>query len=307
VLCSSGAATWGSGQQAAYAAANAYLDGLACQRAAQGLAATSVAWGLWGGGGMGQGEAGAQLERRGLRVMDPDLAVEALSQAIGDGEPLLTVTDMDWARFVPAFTIARPSPLIADLPEVRLVLSEDAAGKNADVLTGLRRQLDGLPEAEQSRVLLKLLRAEAAAILGLPAPEAVGAQRPFRELGFDSLTAVELRNRLSAVTGLSLPSTLVFDYPTPAVLAGYLRAGIYQDEPAETDPVLAGIVRLEDALAQVAADSDVRADVTVRLQTLLSKWMSTQETAAADSVAGRLQSATADEVLDFIDKELGVS
>jgi acyl carrier protein len=233
--------------------------------------------------------------------------VEALSQAIGDGEPLLTVTDMDWARFVPAFTVARPSPLLADLPEVRQALSEDANGTDADVVTGLRRQLAGLPEAEQSRVLLKMLRAEAAAVLGLPAPEAVGAQRPFRELGFDSLTAVELRNRLSAVTGLRLPSTLVFDYPTPAVLAGFLRAEIYQDEAAAADPVFDGIDRLENALADVSADSDIRADVTVRLQTLLSKWMSTYETAAADSVAGRLQSATADEVLDFIDKELGVS
>jgi acyl transferase domain-containing protein/acyl carrier protein len=307
VLFSSGAATWGSGQQAAYAAANAFLDGLASQRAAQGLAATSVAWGLWGGGGMGQGEAGAQLRRRGLRVMDPGLAVEALSQAIDDGEPLLTVTDMDWARFVPAFTVARPSPLIADLPEVRQALSEDASATDADVLTGLRRQLAGVREAEQSRMLLKLLRAEAAAVLGLPAPEAVGAQRPFRELGFDSLTAVELRNRLSAVTGLRLPSTLVFDYPTPAVLAGYLRGEINHDEPADAGPVFAEIVQLENALAHVSADSDIRADVTARLQTMLSKWMSTQEVAAADSVAGRLQSATADEVLDFIDKELGVS
>jgi acyl transferase domain-containing protein/acyl carrier protein len=307
VLFSSGAATWGSGKQAAYAAANAFLDGLACQRAAQDLAATSVAWGLWGGGGMGQGEAGARLERLGLRTMEPSLAVEALSQAIDDGEPLLTVTDMDWARFVPAFTVARPSPLIADLPEVRQALSADAAATDTDASTNLRRQLAGLPEAERNRALLKLLRAEAAAVLGLPALEAIGVQRPFRELGFDSLTAVELRNRLSAVTGLRLPSTLVFDYPTPAVLAGYLRAGIYRDEPAAADPVSAGIAQLENALATVSTDSGIRADITVRLQTMLSKWISTHETAAADSVAGRLQSATADEVLDFIDKELGVS
>lgn len=259
---------------------------------------------------MGAGEAGAQLQRRGLRVMDPDLAIEALSQAIDDGEPLLTVTDMDWARFVPAFTVARPSPLIADLPEVRQALGADAAGAcspDADVLTGLKRQLAGIPEAEQTRVILSLLRAEAAAVLGLPTPKAVGARRRFRELGFDSLTAVELRNRLSAVTGLRLPSTLVFDYPTPAVLAEYLRAEIRQDESADTASVFAEITRLENALTDISAGSDISADVTTRLQTMLSKWTSIHETPAADSAAGMLESATADEVLDFIDKEFGVS
>ena len=114
VLFSSASATWGSGLQAGYGAANAFLDGLAEHRRARGLPATSVAWGLWGGGGMGAGETGAQLERRGLKTMDPALALGLLGQAVDGGEALLTVADVDWGRFAPAFTVRRPSPLLSE-------------------------------------------------------------------------------------------------------------------------------------------------------------------------------------------------
>ena len=257
---------------------------------------------------MGEGEAGAQLQRRGLRVMDPDLAVSALSQAIEAGEGPLTVADMDWAPFARAFTLRRPSPLIADLPEVRQALAAAESHDAPDERSGLKRRLAGLAPAEQGRVILQLIRAEAAAVLGLASAAGVGAQRAFRELGFDSLTAVELRNRLTAATGLPLPATLVFDYPTSAVLADYLRLEICQDGVAVTEPVFAGIDQLESIICDISADSDVRADVTVRLQTLLSKWMSADAAAPAEAeVAVRLKSASADEVLDFIDKELQVS
>jgi acyl carrier protein/short-subunit dehydrogenase len=313
VLFSSAAATWGSGLQSGYAAANAFLDGLAENRRARGLPATSVAWGLWGGGGLGEGESGTQLQRRGLRVMDPDLAVRALGHALAGQEDLLTVADVDWARFAPAYTAARPSPLIAGLPEVAQALAEtadDAAAADA-ARTALERRLAALPRAEQGRVILELIRAEAAVVLEFPSAEAVTAHRPFRELGFDSLTAVELRNRLTAATGLRLPSTLIFDYPTSAVLADYLRTEICQDGQAMKEPVFAELDQLESALSGIAADSPLRADVTVRLQTMLSRWMSVQavpaeDVPAADAVTSRLRSATADEVLSFIDKEFGV-
>jgi acyl carrier protein len=260
---------------------------------------------------MGAGEAAIQLQRRGLRVMDADLAVRALGQALADDENLLTIADVDWARFVPAYTLSRPSPLIADLPEVSQVLAAaetaDAAAAAPAARTALEQRLANQPPAEQGRVILELIRAEATAVLGLPATETVRAGRPFRELGFDSLTAVELRNRLTAATGLRLPATLIFDYPTSAVLADHLRAEICPDEAAAQKPVFAEIDQLESVLSGISADSAVRAEVTTRLQTVLSRWISAQDLPTAGTVTSRLQSATADEVLSFIDKELGVS
>jgi short-subunit dehydrogenase/acyl carrier protein len=308
VLFSSAAATWGSGGQAGYAAANAFLDGLAADRRGRGLAGTSVAWGLWGGGGMGDGESGTQLQRRGMRGMDPGSAVRALAQVLDAGETLVTVADMDWARFAPAFTIRRSSPLIADLPEVSQALdARDTSPVATGTSAALEQRLAGLPHAEQVRVVLELIRGEAAAVLGLPSTETVTARRPFRELGFDSLTAVELRNRLRAVTGMPLPATLVFDHPTPAVLAGYLRAEIRHDEATVKDPVFTGLDQLESALSCLAEDSSARAEVTVRLQTILSRWLSTQDPASTEAITSRLSSATADEVLSFIDTEFGLS
>jgi hypothetical protein len=112
VMFSSGSATWGSGRQAGYAAANAALDAIAADRRARGLAGTSVAWGLWDGAGMGRGVEGL-LDRQGLRPMAPRLAVAALARAVDGGDASVTVADMDWGRFAPVFTIARPSPLLS--------------------------------------------------------------------------------------------------------------------------------------------------------------------------------------------------
>jgi acyl transferase domain-containing protein len=306
VLFSSIAATWGSGLQPGYAAANAFLDGLAERRRAQGRPATSVAWGAWGGGGMTDAEGAVQLRRRGLQLMDPVLAVKALEQVLDGGEGLVTVADVEWAQFVPSFTLRRPSPLIADLPEVRQALA-DAEGEPAapETDSALAQQLEGLTEAEQMRMLTDLVRAEAAVVLGHPSPEAVPASRAFKDLGIDSLTAVEVRNRLVAATGLRLPATLVFDYPTSAVIADYLRTEIFHDEAANTVPVFTGLDQLESILSDIPAGSDVCADITVRLQTMLSNWISTQGAQPESAAASWLPSATADEVLSFIDKEFG--
>ncbi|GAA3035685.1 type I polyketide synthase [Actinokineospora globicatena] len=218
VLFSSIAATWGSGNQSAYSAANAYLDGLAEHRRANGLPVTSVAWGPWAGDGMLVSEdAEEYLRRRGLAAMDPELAVAALAKALDHGDTTITVADVDWSRFTPAFTTSRPSPLLTEFTEQA-------------VAAGVRPVDPG--------DLLTLVRTSAATVLGHRDAEAIEPSRPFNDLGFDSLTAVELRDRLVAATGLPLPATLVFDYPTANALADHLAGDLRAPEQVatSTDP-----------------------------------------------------------------------
>ncbi|GLZ29075.1 hypothetical protein Lesp02_12650 [Lentzea sp. NBRC 105346] len=213
VLFSSNAGVWGAGGAGPYAAANAYLDALAEHRRSRGLKATSIAWGAWGAGGMAAGAGGDRARRRGMRDMAPELAITALAQALDDDETFLSIADVDWERFVPTFTALRPSPLLAEF-------SEDVVEETAVALA----------ETE----LLDLIRSEAAAVLGHPSKDAVPARRAFRDGGFDSLTAVELRDRLSRVLGVRLPATLVFDHPTPAVLAAHLSGSVATEVAAES-------------------------------------------------------------------------
>ncbi|MER5252423.1 type I polyketide synthase [Streptomyces sp. NPDC002855] len=224
VLFSSIAGVWGSGGQSAYAAANAYLDALAEHRRAVGLPAMAVAWGPWGGGGMVAGagrDAAAQLRRRGLPTMDPAVAIAGLAMALERGDGNVVVADVDWERFAGTFMAQRPSPLLGELPAVRAAF--EAASVDGGGMSVLAQRLAGLDEAEQERQLTELVRYEAAAVLGHVSGDAFSASRAFRELGFDSLTAVELRARLSEATGVALPATLVYDYPNAAALAAYLR------------------------------------------------------------------------------------
>jgi malonyl CoA-acyl carrier protein transacylase/short-subunit dehydrogenase len=303
VLFASGAGVWGGAGQGGYAAANAFLDGLATARQARGLAATSVAWGLWGGGGMGTGKSGVQLQRLGLKEMDPGLAVRALAAAVDGQETLVTVTDVDWARFAPVFTLRRTSPLLTGLPAAAQALAagNSSAGEAAE--STLARELAGKAAADQERVLASLVRAEVAAVLGHASPEAIPAGRPFRDLGFDSLTAVELRDRLRVATRLRLPATMVFDHPTPAAVARYLRAEICPDEAPGKAPVFLELDQLESILSALPAESDMRTEVTRRLRAVLSKWIGAQEETNGDAVAGTLQAATADELFSFIENE----
>ncbi|MET7642033.1 type I polyketide synthase, partial [Streptomyces sp. NPDC005438] len=234
VLFSSNAGVWGSGGQGAYAAANAFLDAYAQQRRARGLVATSIAWGAWGGSGMAADEGMARhLRARGIRAMDPDLALAALRGAVEHDEHCAVVADMDWARFAEGFTAARPRPLLDELPEAQPVVEAAGTGADAGADGELRRRLAGRSPEEQLRELLELVRKHAAAVLGHESAEAIEPGRAFREVGFDSLTAVELRNRLSTVTGLRLPATLVFDHAQPRALATHLRSELLGEQTVE--------------------------------------------------------------------------
>ncbi|MFI5758530.1 type I polyketide synthase, partial [Streptomyces sp. NPDC051569] len=257
VLFSSGAAVWGSGGQPGYAAANAYLDALAEHRRAEGLTAASVSWGTWGEVGMATvAEVHERLRRQGVPAMEPALAIAALQQMLEDDDTTLTVTLMDWELFTPSFTATRPSPLLAGIPEAgrALAAGNEPATDAGTAVPALRQRLDALPTAERSRSLIEAVRAEASATLGHDAADAIPATRAFRDVGFDSVTAVELRNRLRAGLGLPLPAALVFDHPTPAALAQHLGTLLFG---AVTEPDTTGDraddpeARIRDVLASV--------------------------------------------------------
>ncbi|MFJ9615939.1 type I polyketide synthase [Streptomyces noursei] len=251
VLFSSGAAVWGSGGQPGYAAANAYLDALAAHRRSLDLPGASVAWGTWGEVGMATvPEVHERLHRQGVRAMEPDHAIGALQQMLEDDDTTLAVTLMDWEAFAPSFTATRPSALFSTVPEaVRAVTGDPGttAGDDADSATPLlRRHLEELSAAERGRALVEAVRAEASATLGHDTPDAIPAGRAFRDVGFDSVTAVELRNRLRTALGLPLPAALVFDHPTPTALAGHLGALLFGTAPED-----AGTGRPDDPDARI--------------------------------------------------------
>ncbi|WP_349294410.1 beta-ketoacyl synthase N-terminal-like domain-containing protein [Streptomyces sp. HU2014] len=187
---------------------------------------------MWGGAGMVSGQEGVEeaLGRLGLRSMDPELAVSALRQALDRDETTLSVTDMDWERFAAVFTAARPRPFLDELPEARPPVPAGEAGEDGGSRSELVGRLTGRSPGEQHRVLLGLVRAHAAAVLGHDSADAVERDRQFQELGFTSLSAVELRNRLGAATGLRLPASLVYDHPSPAAVARLLHAELVGEQ-----------------------------------------------------------------------------
>ena len=201
VLFSSVAGVWGAAGQGAYAAANAHLDALAEQRRARGHVATSIAWGPWSGGGMVSLDDEAELARRGVLSLSRESAIAALDDVLG--RTTSVVARMDWPRFVRLFTAARPSPLLSGF-----TVEAEPVGE--------KRVLDAV-------ALLRLVRTEAARVLGLADATALDPERAFRDAGFDSLTAIELRDRLAATTGLVLPVTLAFDHPDASALASHLH------------------------------------------------------------------------------------
>ncbi|MFB7919446.1 SDR family NAD(P)-dependent oxidoreductase, partial [Streptomyces sp. NPDC056061] len=319
VLFSHFSAIFGAPGQGNQAPGNAYLHAFAEQRRADGLPATTLSWGPWGDGVTVGGALGDRMRRHGINEMAPEPAVTALRHALDRDETALTVIDMDWRRFTLAFTADRPRPLLHELPEARRVIDEMRAEAAEASASGpvLAQQLAGLPETERERVLLELVRGAVAAVLGHADAGAIEAGRAFKELGFDSLTAVELRNRLGAASGLKLPAALIFDHPTPAAVAAYLRAEVVPDEAATGAPVLEELDRLETALADSAPDNVTRARITMRLQSLLAKWSegpddgpadqapaATSASASAD-VVEELQSSSDEELFAFINKGLG--
>ncbi|WP_144440939.1 type I polyketide synthase, partial [Streptomyces roseifaciens] len=321
VLFSSLAGVLGSAGAAGYAAANAFLDGLARQRRAAGLPGTSLAWGLWtDNGGMGDRITDADRNRMGRSGVVPFTSAEGLAlfdAALTVDRPVIVPVRLDVAGL-------RSMARAGMLPAVFRGLVGDTGGAAEEDATvgrtpALARRLAGMPEADQEKVLLDLVRNQAAAALGHANAARIEPTTAFRDIGFDSLTAVELRNRLKAATGLRLKPTLVFDHPNPVAIARLLHKDLVLDLAAGTPPVLEEIDRLEAQLAALAPEDAVRDKVTARLKALLWKWTDTHQDAAANAAADagpgtdrdfdldldRIDAATDDEMFDLIDQELG--
>ncbi|MDX3136925.1 type I polyketide synthase, partial [Streptomyces europaeiscabiei] len=223
VLFSSASGLLGGAGQANYAAANTVLDALAHHRRATGLPATSLAWTLWDHdsgmtGGLGEDDR-RRIAASGLPALDPDRALRLLDEALTTGEPLLAPLRTDAAALRSAAATGRLPALLHGLvpaPARRAARSADADS------SALGRSLAGLSGPDQERLLSDLVRRHAAVALGHGSAGAVDGEQSFKDLGFDSLTSVDLRNRLSAETGLRLPATLVFDHPRPSALARHL-------------------------------------------------------------------------------------
>ncbi|WP_417790382.1 SDR family NAD(P)-dependent oxidoreductase [Streptomyces coeruleoprunus] len=325
VLFSSLSGVLGRAGQANYAAANAFLDALARHRHGHGLPATSLAWGLWAQASAISGgivEDGARrTAAEGVAAMPAEEALAlfdtALATAHGLDVPALVAARLD----LPALRAraARTHDLPPVLHSLVRVAPRSAPGGDRGGPSGasgpdaLRRDLARLSAAERLDRITALVRARVAAVLGHEGTDsdAIAADRAFKELGFDSLTAVELRNQLGTATGVRLPATLVFDYPTPGALAGFLDECLAKDTadgpadggaPAAADgaAVDAAVDRLVSAFSAAALDDTTRGHVVARLRELIRAWSPDPH-----DLPVPLESATPDELFTLLDEQLG--
>ncbi|MGW6691918.1 SDR family NAD(P)-dependent oxidoreductase, partial [Streptomyces sp. NPDC054961] len=315
ILFSSITGIIGNAGQANYAAANTYLDALAHHRHAHNLPATSLAWGLWGGesGGMAEELSQADLARiarSGIAPLTTHQGLHLFDTALTTNHPALAPAHLDLNALD-----ENASPVLHGLVPTRRrrsVAGATAAGGARGTNTGanaggttLAARLAGLAEEEQRRIVFDLVRQCVGTVLGHSGGSGLDLDRGFLDMGLDSLTAVELRNLLNNTTGLRLTATLVFDHPTPAVLASYLLA---QAVPDPADVLLAELDRFEAAFARKQSADEVRSGLSARLQTLLAALNGTEDMDDdTPDVLDQIGGASDDEIFAFIDNELGAN
>jgi acyl carrier protein len=301
VTYSSIAGTVGSAGQGNYAAANAFLDALAQLRRGQGLPGLSLAWGAWDQASEMTADLSdadvRRMARSGLLSLTPEQGLALFDAAMATPGAVL----------VPARLDVRALRERTDLPPILRAIA-GAAGRRAAAQAGapepFARKLAGMAESARRTALLELVRAEAAMVLGYGSAAQVEPRQGFQDIGFDSLSSVELRNRIGAAIGRRLPATLLFDYPTPVALAEYLRGEIVPaDMPSEVDD----LDRMAAGLTELSARTPGRQDrdrVAARLRELLAVW-TTGGPDGADGDDTEIAEATADSIFDLLDKEFG--
>ncbi|RAU91272.1 polyketide synthase, partial [Mycobacterium colombiense] len=310
VVFSSMAGIVGTPGQANYAAANSFLDGLAAYRRAHGLPGLSLAWGLWEQASAMTAHLGdrdkARMSRIGLAPLSTEQALAAFDAAMLVDAAVLVAARVDRAAL--SDNIAALPPLLSELvagPTRRVI---DDADVTASV-TGLSARLRGRSPEARHRELIDLVCANAAMVLGVPNPADINSGSAFGELGFDSLTAVELRNRLKNATGLTLSPTLIFDYPTPVVLAAHLDTQLAGDAGDGEPPNLMG--RFNDITRELQAllgapnwNADDKSVLRARIHNLLAALVPSEPSDAAH-LDDDLDAATESQLFAILDEELG--
>jgi mycoketide-CoA synthase len=255
VMFSSMAGLVGSSGQANYAAANSFLDGLAVHRREHGLPAISLGWGLWDQASNMTDELAsvdfARFARDGIVAMSSAEALQLLDTAMVVDEPFLLPARIDTTALRAKYDAGTLPPMFVDLINARARRQVDDSLAAAKSKSALLQRLEGLPEDQQHSVLLDLVRSHIATVLGNTSPEAIDQDKAFQELGFDSLTAVEMRNRLKAATGLALSPTLIFDYPNSAALAGYFRQELVGTSTESAPQVAPGEAEIQRVVASI--------------------------------------------------------
>jgi polyketide synthase 12 len=284
VLFSSMSGLVGSSGQGNYSAANSFLDGLAVHRRAHGLPAISLAWGLWDRASAMTGALSiadrARFGRDGVVAMSAGEALELMDTALIVDEPYMSPAHIDLAALRVKFDSGALPPMFVDLinaPRRRQVDDSLVAAKSKLALV---QRLEGLTEDEQHAILLDLVRSNVATVLGNTSPQAIDPGRAFQELGFDSLTAVEMRNRLKTSTGLALSPTLIFDYPNSAALAGYMHRELVGTSEQHSQATAPGEVEIQRVVGSIPVKRLRQAGVLELLLALANEADGNGQTAA---------------------------
>ena len=307
VLFSSFAATLGAAGQANYAAANAFLDGLAQRRVAAGLPAQSLIWGAWSeSGGMTRDRSAsdaARIRRLGASMLSDDEGLALYETAIAGGEVLPVLVRLDQAAL---HGMARDSAL----PAILSGLVRARPARSGEALDSLPRRLAGVPEPDRPKVVLEIVCEHVASVMGLQSHAEVQSQLAFKEMGFDSLAAIELRNRLTRATRLALPATLVFDHPSPAAVAGFML-GQLGGVAAARPPIDGAFDQVERLLEQIVKDERTRGQVeervrafNARIQRLLMTSQDGDAPSAEPDDDDDLDTISDEEMFALIDEEL---
>jgi acyl transferase domain-containing protein/acyl carrier protein len=301
VLFSSVAGVVGSAGQANYAAANTFLDALASYRRSRGMAGASIAWGRWAeASNITDTLSAAQLDRlgrAGVEALSSEEGLELLDLTGGSADPFTIALRLDFALLRAQAREGMTVPLFSGLIRTPARRVSDGSGSR------LAAQLARVPGPERESVALEFVRREIAAVLGHPSAEAIDSELTFKELGFDSLGAIDLRNRLNVAAGLQLPATLVFNYPTPVALAAYLLDQVTSTADAMRGSVDDDLRQLENALASREPGTDDRARITTRLRALAANLEAGDRPGSGGDVVERIESASTAELFELVERE----